>query len=272
MCFDEMTYIQEGYVCFREKYTKIMNLLDETFKSFISEMNFEEYHIPSIINGNILRRCGYFDKFPQNLTVIGRAKEENYPDIVKEKGINNNHLYVEDKYLTPAACLHIYPMLEKQNIKEKVITTKERVYRYEGEKFTDLTRLWEFTVREVVFVGSSDFVWSGLEKIKEKALKYAKSINENAYIKSASDNFYPNRVNDIKAKMQKANSFKSELIIPVGEEKVAVSSFNFHGTYFSKTFDFDREEEIVTGCVGFGIERWVAAYCDSDCKFAKEKK
>ena len=40
---------------------------------------------------------------------------------------------------------------------------------------------------------------------------------------------------------------------------LALASFNSHGTHFSGPYQFDNGNQIVTGCVGFGLHRWLAA-------------
>ena len=48
--------------------------------------------------------------------------------------------------------------------------------------FEEPERLWEFSVREMVFVGTPNYVLSSLNKVKEKALTVARKVNESAKI------------------------------------------------------------------------------------------
>ena len=261
MCFCDKSYIKNGYACFYAQDNRVMSYLDQRFKSFAEDGQVcEEYHIPALIDGEVLEKSGYFTSFPQHLTIAAFVKEENYKDVVANKEVRKEHIEISNKYFTPAACLHIYPMLENNlDISNRIITTMARVYRYEGENFKGLTRLWDFTVRELVFVGDREFVNAMQDKIKEKALGFAQGITKEAKIVNANDHFYPTKRNIVKQKMQKTNSLKYELVIPVKGEDVAVASFNYHDTHFSKPFNFDNNEQVVTGCVGFGLERWIAA-------------
>jgi len=266
MCFCDKSYLKNGYACFYTDNNKLMTFLDNKFKSFIIKQNPEEYHIPALIDGEVLEKCGYFTSFPHHLTVAAFVSKENYKDVVAQRGVKKEYVEITNKYFTPAACLHIYPMLEATNITQKVITTKARVYRFEGENFKGLTRLWDFTVREIVFVGSKEFVTSMQEELKQKAYEFAQTITGEAKISSANDPFYPSKQNILKANIQKENSQKFELTIPVKGEEVAVASFNFHDTHFSRAFKFDNDGRIVTGCVGFGLERWIAACMEYEYK------
>lgn len=271
MCFCNMAYSADDYVCFYSDGTRLMQSLDNKFKSFISGLDYKEYHIPAIIDGEVLRKCDYFSSFPHHLTVAAFVRKECCDDVIAKKTVNKEHLETADKYLTPAACLHIYPMLEgKKDIKNSVITTKARVYRFEEGRFKELTRLWDFTVREIVIIGEHRYVEELMTTIRDQAVDFAKKISVDSELTTASDSFYPTRQNIIKSKIQKVNSLKYELLIPIKDEKVAVASFNFHDTHFSKPFNFDNEGEIVTGCVGFGLERWVAACLDHKFNFSRD--
>ena len=253
------TSASNSYVCYDEHNTRLMNTVDEKFRQEALKLGALEYHIPAMIDQEVLSKCGYFSTFPQHLTIAAHAKRDAYEQIAKENRISNGASEISQQYFTPAACLHIYPMLEDQDLKERVITTKARVYRYEDEIFDGKTRLWDFTVREIVFIGSGDYVSDCLEHMKSTTLDYLSSIGLSTEICSATDNFYPNKKNSIKQNLQLSNSLKFELLVQVNSSAVAISSFNFHDTHFSKPFHFDKNGKIVTGCVGYGLERWVAA-------------
>lgn len=58
--------------------------------------------------------------------------------------------------------------------------------------------------------------------------------------------------------MQLVNKTKQELVASINGKEVALASFNFHGNHFSAKFNFEGDRNIVTGCVGFGLERWIS--------------
>ena len=248
-----------SYICYDENYTKKLLYLDEKFKKIAFSFGAVEYHIPAMINHEILEKCGYFDTFPQHITVACHADKTKISHVIKNNIIDNQNSKISNNYFTPAACLHIYPMIENTKIDEKVITTKARVYRYENEDFDGETRLWDFTVREIVFIGNKKFVNECLQKTKEKVWEIASKLNLPIEINRSYDMFFNSKKNIIRQKIQYSNSQKFELNINVNGKKIALASFNYHDTHFSKIFNFDDKENIVTGCVGFGLERWVYA-------------
>lgn len=256
MCETIFSYDQETYLCFYQEAAKLMEGLDKKIKEFIKDLKYEEVYIPSLIKGDILEKCGYFESFPQNLSVVCSLKKCGREKI-NRKEIGCENINIHDYYLTPAACIHIYPMLEKRRGTDICYTTRESVYRYENGEFKNPERLWQFTVREFVFVGTEEYVCKMLQVMEEKALEFARSLFGKAVVKNAYDEFYPSAENRMKIKLQLANKLKRELIVGLDNRNIALSSFNYHRNHFSKPFHFDDGGKIVTGCVGFGLERWV---------------
>lgn len=254
-----MGNVHDEYCVFTEKETAIFNKIDTYFKNIAIQLGAIEYSIPAMISKDVLEKCGYFYSFPQQLTATAFVRPDAYEKVVQKGGIVSDYMSVSDQYLTPAACLHIYPTLENVDIDTKMITTKARVYRYENEKFDGKTRLWDFTVREIVLVGTQDFVLEKLSLLKEKSWVFCQEIGLPVKLIAASDHFFPTKRNEIKQKFQISNSLKYELVVPVGDTEVSIASFNFHGTHFSKPFHFDQSGRVLTSCIGYGLERWVSA-------------
>ena len=155
-------------------------------------------------------------------------------------------------------------MLEHKEVKECIYSSLVDVFRYENGNFTVGTRQWEFTVREFLAIGNPKFVEEFLEDLKEKFLAIALRFDSTAKIQNACDNFYPTNLNKVKQKFQKYNNLKFELIVHISGKEVSVASFNYHNNHFSKEFNFDSNDTIVTGCVGLGIDRWISLLKESE--------
>ena len=248
-----------GYSLLPDNTTKILKQIDYDLLNMISEYDILEWFIPALIDGAVLRRCGYFSTLQNHLTKVGFIKRDRLQDLSSNKGIVGCD-YVDnspDVYLTPAACLHFYPTLEQNPLENKIITTLARVYRYEDGNFTAMERQWDFTVREFVAVGSVDYVKGFLNDLENKIYRYAKKYFCDVSIEEANDHFYPTRSNKLKERFQLKNNLKNELIASNGNNKIAISSTNYHESHFSKEFHFDNNGKIVTGCIGCGLERWL---------------
>lgn len=235
---------------------KCAEKLDNTFLGFFPEA--EKVDIPTILERETLEKCGYFGSFPDQLLTVGSVLESCCHHVMETNSVGPGDLNSELLYLTPAACLNIYPLIQEQRKQNRILTAKTHVYRKEKE-YVEGVRQIEFTVREFVFSGTAAFVKAALESARKQALAYAKCISPQARLDEATDPFYPTPENMLKARFQQRNAQKKELLIPVGAYELACASFNDHDVHFSEAFGFDSEGHIVTGCAGFGIERWTTA-------------
>lgn len=249
--------METRYNVYGTKDTEIISKIESDFMEFSNGYKVNHWTIPALINGNVLRKCGYFKTMPNQLTAAGHFSDDVCKAIESDPLSNEKACTFDGYYFTPAACIHFYPHIKEAEIYNEIITTYARVYRYENGKYEKGRRLWDFGVREFVAVGSKEYVKNFLDDFKEKALAYTHQISINANLKKASDHFYPSKENAVKERLQKANSLKTELVVNIEGKELALASFNYHEYHFSKTFEFDKRGKVVTGCVGFGLDRWV---------------
>ena len=261
MCFSaEITVGRQVYACFDQDDARRFETFDGDFLWFFESDAPEHIAIPAVISGELLCRCGYFSAFPDQIMALAALGEDHLGDVADSNRVRADQFRPMAQYLTPAACLHFYPMLAQRNLPPAMaLTTRARVFRRETRTGPALTRLWDFTVREFVFVGSVEHVKARLEHAHEAALDYASGLFSDVSLEIASDHFYPTAMNRAKARMQRGNSRKVELVARFGDLTVALASFNFHDLHFSGAFGFDDARRVVTGCAGFGLERWIGA-------------
>lgn len=254
---------RRGYSCLYASEAEALMRYDALVRGCVSGVVPEEWHVSSLIDEDDLVRCGFINAFPNQLTVAAVVSPASFRQVVKTRRITDQDLSHRRKHLTPAACLNIYPMLGMLHPEENcAITTLASVFRYEDEGFEDLTRMWEFKVREFVFAGDRRFVTDMLDSVVMMATELARRLRLAPSVENASDHFYPNHENNIRQKMQFQLALKRELRVQVAGQSLALASFNFHGTHFSAPYAFDGDNRVVTGCVGFGLHRWLAATQD----------
>ncbi len=242
-----------------ENDNSLLKKIDAIFTNEILKRGAVEYHLPSMVKGEVLEKCGYFNSFPQHLTVPAFINKENYDEVLKDKTIISKELSMHNIYLTPSACLGLYPMLEDKKVNDKIFTMNVNVYRYEEGRFDGKVRFWDFNVREVVFVGSKEYVNKMMEEFKHITKEIADNIGLSMNINPATDHFYPTSENVIKSRFQKRNALKYEMSSIVDEKEVALGSFNYHNNHFSVPFRFDQDGKVVSACIGYGLQRWVSA-------------
>jgi seryl-tRNA synthetase len=232
-------------------------------------------HFPAMIDADTLHKCGYFDSHPNAVTFIGNVVEDF--DAIEEFRLANScsegahlpphdHIHIDGMCLNPAACFPCYPTLTGKTFEEGACYTwLGRVFRYESRNINGLDRLYEFNVRELVFVGGEDYVRDCRRKALPIVEELASLIDIDCQVQTATDPFFAT-VSAAKKFWQAAQEVKNEIKIPAlgndgSVKQLACGSINLHGNFFGKRFGIAcaNGEPAQTGCVGLGIERWVLA-------------
>ena len=169
-----------------------------------------------------------------------------------------------DKALAPAVCYHAYPELEGRTIGPDPVflTACGHCYRYEGGNHVPLERLWEFTMREIIFLGNREQVESVRQSIVRQVADFVTALELEGAIGIASDPFFT-AGDEGRRLMQQAGALKHELQLAVDARgrTVAAASFNHHHDFFGTRFAIRLTDgsPAHSGCVAFGLERWVLA-------------
>ncbi len=232
---------------------------------------------PAFVGVDLLARCGYFDSHPNAASFVGHLIED-FDAIEAFRQANGTadgakmpdmeHVKLPGICLNPAACFPCYPTLEGESIgpEGRVFTWMGRVFRYESRNAGGLERLWEFNVRELVFVGTKDFVGDCRKRALSVVGELASEFDLECRIESATDAFFAT-VSAAKTFWQQAQEAKNEIMIPIepdrngAERSIACGSINLHSNFFGDRFSFSAGDGTAahSGCVGLGIERWVLA-------------
>ena len=126
-----------------------------------------------------------------------------------------------------------------------------------------LERLWNFTMREIIFVGSEKYVKDGLDHVRRKLRTVLADLQLAYKIETASDPFFIGTHKNQTA-YQNALELKFELraLLPFKKESIAVGSFNRHQDFFGTQLNFRMDNGDIphTGCIGLGYERLAYAF------------
>jgi seryl-tRNA synthetase len=277
----------KGQVAYSGPVLKLARLVNEKAgELYVKAFNAKDGHFPAMIDADTLHKCGYFDSHPNAVTFLGNVMEDF--DAIEEFRLANScsegallpkqeHIHIDGMCLNPAACFPCYPTLKGQSFPDGACYTwMGRVFRYESRNINGLDRLYEFNVRELVFVGSEDYC----RDVRRKALpvieELAAFFDIDCRVQTATDPFFAT-VSAAKKFFQAAQEVKNEIKIPAlgsdGQVKqLACGSVNLHGAFFGQRFDIRDGEgnPAQTGCVGLGIERWVLA-CFTQHGFEPER-
>ena len=255
---ENVSIYKNEYMCLDDIDTGRINEFDNKVCRFMQTFQVRNYMVPAFISEDILRKSGYFKNSQHQLSEVAVADPSGYDEVIREGTISKKNARMSKLYLTPAVCLHVYPMFCDKKIDENIcISIRGKAFRYEGGEHDGIRHLWEFHVRECIFIGSEEYVKASLKQVEEWIFPYALSICPETEIKSACDSFYESDKNKKLQKLQLSNDLKHELVAKIDGREIALGSFNYHGTHFSNTYNFSDNGAVVTGCLGFGLERWL---------------
>lgn len=252
----------------------LLELFDRDLVETCGYLQPERFQFPSIIGADILNRCRYIRSFPHALSLVMHLREDleaiqRFGQRVEWQG---NHLECDmtavappSVLLSPTVCFHCYGAFADTRIQEKrTVTARGKCFRYESGNMRGLERLWDFSMREVIFFGAKDYIQQqrmiAIDRISELLDRWGLAYQ----VQTASDPFF---IDDFstQSSFQKAFDLKFEVraTLPYREEaSLAIGSFNLHHDFFGKSFAISNErgEPAFTGCLGFGLERVLLAF------------
>jgi hypothetical protein len=116
-------------------------------------------------------------------------------------------------------------------------------------------------MREVIWVGQPSFVIAARSLAEERIIQWVRDWELVGTFETANDMFFTDDY-AVKASFQRQQRGKKELrlLIPFEEQSISAFSSNFHAMTFGKAFNITVKGRTATsGCVGWGLERWVYA-------------
>ncbi|MEU0386919.1 hypothetical protein [Streptomyces chartreusis] len=286
--FDELlargvvTASGEGQFSFTDPFTGLMDHLDKLVRDIASSLlPLREHNYPTLIPTHVLARSGYLRSFPQLLLFVERLHGdldtyEAFLDGVADRtdGADSaravadaltNHGTHSGYTLSPAVCYHAYQQHTGTALAEPLLTLSARgtCYRHESRYHHSLERLWEFTMREIILIGSQEAVAEQRRVLMESIFALIDDLGLEAHCEAASDPFFCSPGTAQKVWSQRLLELKYELVLPVGDNSsVAAASFNVHGQTLAEAFDITAADGTIaaTGCMAFGLERLAYAF------------
>ena len=141
--------------------------------------------------------------------------------------------------LNPAVCFPCYESFEGKRMKTagQTLTWVGRVFRYESGNIKGLDRLWEFSVRELVFLGDDSYVRQGREAAVDLVQRLAIEWDLDCSIETATDPFFAT-VRAARTFWQKARDVKSEIRLqieadPQGKDRTIAAGSTTCTAHFS---------------------------------------
>jgi seryl-tRNA synthetase len=249
--------VRRGLATFGPAMVALKAALDRRFVAWADEIGAVSMLYPTLMPVSELEPLDYFRNFPHLAVAASGVRAERLEtgfgqDTAAMEAIPGADL-ADARYVLPsAACYNVYVHLKDEVLDgPRYVTTVANCYRNENE-YTELQRLWSFTMREIVCLGPA-------EAVQDHLLALAERLGLDLAVAAATDPFY--QPGSSVAVMQKLFPQKEELQY---KGELAIASVNFHRNFFGERCRIRTRdgEPVFTGCVAFGIERWLHALLD----------
>lgn len=238
----EILSLESGQIIFSGLPLNLFRYFDNLFLNLAYKYGATEIVYSTLISKKILEKAEYFQSFPSTAVKV-------------------DNLY----YLSPAVCYHTYQQLQNSELKSTSVTTSiGKCFRKEPLAYKPLERQMDFTMREIIFIGKYNLVEKLRKSLIEEIFKITKSFKLDGIIKKTNDPFFTSNYNNRgKRLLQQLKPLKFELqLLLKTNEYLAVCSFNNHEEFFGEHFNIrlSNNQPVTSGCVAFGLERWVLAF------------
>ncbi|MEU0336063.1 hypothetical protein [Streptomyces sp. NPDC006193] len=256
--------VSEGLAALEEAPTRLAETLDRVCARWAEASGAVALTVPPLLPVADLAGLDVYRNFPQLALVASRldvttAGAEKIGEEADSGGFGPGSLHAAGLALPSSACYGVYLHHRSGRVPAdgKLVTLLGQCFRNE-DRFDGLRRLKAFRMREVVALGTPEQVTAHLDRSARFLDALAGRIGLPLERRAASDPFYD----------QAGERAVFQQIVPVKHEYVyqdmAIASVNVHHTFFGErcSISLPGGGPVSTGCVGFGIERWLHALSD----------
>lgn len=268
----EIVSFGRGRYGFGPKLVALMEYFDLRVREMARAFHADSRSFPSLIGADVLDRCRYLKNFPSSLNLVSHLREDHgvLQEFARSVCWDGEQLVCDraglsgvECLLSPSVCFHWYTWLRDSKLAQPIaITALGKCFRYESTNLAGLERLWDFTMREIVFVGPADYVLASRSRLVDLSAQFLDELGVAYEIASATDPFFVDSY-AVQAAYQQGFDLKYELLapLPYNGKKLAVGSINYHQDFFGRSFAIQTAENPAhTGCIGFGYERLALAF------------
>jgi len=227
----------------------------------------DEWIAPAGVAFATLETARYFASFPQWLSAASHLSGDDealrrIAASTSPADAARDSLARAEVALPPAVCYNTYAAHAGSVIDSPlVMTAAGTCWRHEGDRHAALERGWAFTMREIVCLGAESDVKQFLDRCTERVGELERELELDCEIVQASDPFFAPTARG-QAALQRIKGLKHELEFRFPDMRpLAIASFNDHEVFFGEAFGISLADGTPawSGCVAFGIERWLLA-------------
>jgi hypothetical protein len=244
-------------------------ILDRKLIEFAETQNARDIVLPITTSLQTLNQADFFKRTPQFAQFMCTLKEDadsilDFSSRISGEAAGfdfHDYLHPPRNMCRSAICLSSYPQFEGKTLQESDFvawTVIGKAFRNEASNVSSLERLYEFSMREIIYFGDRDYIANRLNECMQWFIRLMQSFGVEGVIQTANDPFFAEKIQALQF-YQLAEQSKLEVrwINPWSGNPVSVGSLNNHGAHFSKAYNIrlSNGQYATTGCVGFGYER-----------------
>lgn len=272
--------LEDGVYGFGGIALELLNYFNDSIRKTGLQLGAEEYQYPSLISIKSIQKMSYIKRAPKilnfisHLNFVSHLKEDDdmIGAFVEQNKSQRNKLFLEnnvdtDFVVSPATCLHEYCKLADTDLNlpdgKVIVGGASKCSRFEEKTAVGLDRLRDFTMREIVCLGSPKEVRTFVKKAFLGAKILLKTWGLNSFIASENDPFFMDKPKDRSSDMPDFFELKYELktVLPFNKHELAIASLNYYKDFFGKSFNIKNGGKFVhTSCLAYGLERCVYAF------------
>jgi len=225
--------VGNGLFVLKEPLSDIMDMVERRDLEIAEKVGAENIKVPFILSKENTKKSKYLESF------------------------NNLAVKLDEGIACPTVCYHYFASLNNKTIKDnQTITALAGCTRKEGTN--SLARLFNFTMREIVFYGTEEYCVSQNEIVLKETLKFMNELDLSYDVMTASDPFFgKNKELKKQAQLISASKYELRTHLPFNKGSLSVASFNHHGKVFYDRFNIrpGNKKLNYSSCFGMGFER-----------------
>ncbi|MEU8926702.1 aminoacyl--tRNA ligase-related protein [Kitasatospora sp. NPDC048545] len=262
-----------GSFTYRGLVAQLFEALDRAFRRRLEPFLPSDVILPALVSPTTLLRSGSLTAAPHTAHFVfhidedlraparfaGECVRQDRLDLGTMPGTANS----PEAVLSTAACQPFYRTLADQVLSSSVtVTGRTSCFRYESGATESLRRLREFTVREMVVVGTAEEVATVHARLLRCLADLLTEMEIDGRLMTAADPFFVDTFSRMR-RYQLAMEVKHELVgtLPFDGSELAVASVNHHGEHFGRAWRIRTDDGgwASSCCLGLGLDRWVYA-------------
>ncbi|MGW1865962.1 aminoacyl--tRNA ligase-related protein [Streptomyces mauvecolor] len=248
--------IAGGLALLGPKETALLRLLDDAFRDWGAAEGAMEISAPPLYPVQQLADLDVYVNFPQLALVVGGLQTPGNGPV--EGRFAPDQPAAPSLGLSHATCFAVYRYLQDRQVApDTLVTLVNRCFRRE-DHFDGLRRLLSFQMREIVAVGTFEHTQEVIARYRERIEALLGLLGLEVVVEAATDPFFQGGA---RALLQRMAPVKYEFQV----DGLAIASVNTHRNFFGERCRISYGEErttAFTGCVAFGLERWLAVLID----------